>query len=325
MSSQTLNSLWHSSMSIQTAGYSHSTMHAEWWTWRQKRSLVGAHLKRLQPVRHLTSASYCALCFWDIVCCACHANKQPDSQKGQEIRGRFVSFAWDVGHKLTFLVLADDSQKVVKRSVLRLANCPENEMRLDENNLRLDKAAGKELWCLPDPNEVPAIVVSWVIAKITTHSQNVVSTDQKGNMEMKQKPHKKNGRVSVFIFEMLHLNLNLFALGGHNRSNDQHEMLKQIDAAGAHQVKLKFKVVFVESMSQRGLWRQSGACGLHGTKKCGMSLEYFKDLGAPGGFMDDDRRRTWWTEFWMLCMQSSCEFCVCSCWHAKWEMTLQSN
>jgi len=27
----------------------------------------------------------------------------------------------------------------------RLANCPENEMRLDENNLRLDKATGKEL------------------------------------------------------------------------------------------------------------------------------------------------------------------------------------
>jgi len=28
-----------------------------------KRPLVGAHLKRLQPVRHLTSASYCTLCF----------------------------------------------------------------------------------------------------------------------------------------------------------------------------------------------------------------------------------------------------------------------
>jgi len=46
---------------------------------------------------------------------------------------------------LTFLVLADDTQKVIKRSVLRLANCPENEMRLDENNLQLDKAAGQEL------------------------------------------------------------------------------------------------------------------------------------------------------------------------------------
>jgi len=83
--------------------------------------------------------------FWDIVHCARHANKQPGSQKGQEIRGRFVGFAWDVGHKLTFLVLADDTQKVIKQSVPRLADCPENEMRLDENNLRLDKAAGKEL------------------------------------------------------------------------------------------------------------------------------------------------------------------------------------
>jgi len=83
--------------------------------------------------------------FWDTACCARHANKQPGSQKGQEIRGRFVDFAWDVGHKLTFLVLAGDSRKVIKRSVLRLANCPENKMRLDENNLRLDEAAGKEL------------------------------------------------------------------------------------------------------------------------------------------------------------------------------------
>jgi len=83
--------------------------------------------------------------FWDIVYCACHANKQPGSQKGQEIRGCFVGFAWDVGHKLTFLVLTDDTRKVIKRSVLRLVDCPENEIRLDENNLRLDKAAGKEL------------------------------------------------------------------------------------------------------------------------------------------------------------------------------------
>jgi len=34
--------------------------------------------------------------FWDIVCCAKYANKQPGSQKGQEIRGRFVEFAFDV-------------------------------------------------------------------------------------------------------------------------------------------------------------------------------------------------------------------------------------
>jgi len=49
-----------------------------------------------------TPDSCILLCFmfWDIVHCACHANKQPGSQKGQEIRGRFVGFACDVGHKL---------------------------------------------------------------------------------------------------------------------------------------------------------------------------------------------------------------------------------
>ena len=85
--------------------------------------------------------------FWDAVCCVHHVNKQPGLQKGQEIQGRFVGFIWDTGHALTFLVLTDDIQKVIKHSVLQLANCPENEMRLDENNLRLDKAAGQELQC----------------------------------------------------------------------------------------------------------------------------------------------------------------------------------
>jgi len=83
--------------------------------------------------------------FWDIVYCARYANKQPGSQKGQEIRGRFVGFAFDVGHALTFLVLTDDTRKVFKRSVLRLAELPENEIRMDQNNLRLDKAAGETI------------------------------------------------------------------------------------------------------------------------------------------------------------------------------------
>ena len=83
--------------------------------------------------------------FWDVVYCARYANRQPGSQKGQEIRGRFVGFAWDVGHALTFLVLTDDTRKIIKRSVLRLADCPENQVRLDQNNLRLDKAAGETL------------------------------------------------------------------------------------------------------------------------------------------------------------------------------------
>ena len=83
--------------------------------------------------------------FWDVVYCARYTNKQPGLQKGQEVCGQFVGFAWDVGHALTFLVLTDDTQKVIKRSVLRLADCPENEVRMDQNNLQLDKAAGQTL------------------------------------------------------------------------------------------------------------------------------------------------------------------------------------
>jgi len=51
--------------------------------------------------------------FWDIVCCARCANKQPGSQKGKEMHGRFVRFVFDVGHALTFLVLTDDTRKVI--------------------------------------------------------------------------------------------------------------------------------------------------------------------------------------------------------------------
>jgi hypothetical protein len=83
--------------------------------------------------------------FWDVVYCTRYANEQPGSTKGQETRGRFVGFAWDVGHALTFLVLTDDTRTVIKRSKLRLADCPENEVRLDDNNLRLDQAAGQAI------------------------------------------------------------------------------------------------------------------------------------------------------------------------------------
>jgi len=81
------------------------------------------------------------LCFvlWDIVYCTRYANKQPGSQK-------FVGFAFDVGHALTFLVLTDDTRKVIKCSVLRLAELPENKIRMDQNsNLQLDKAAGETI------------------------------------------------------------------------------------------------------------------------------------------------------------------------------------
>ena len=60
---------------------------------------------------------------------------QPGSIKSSEIRGRFVGFAWSVGHALTFKVLTDDTQRIIHRSRLRLAK----EM---ENNLKLDVEAG---------------------------------------------------------------------------------------------------------------------------------------------------------------------------------------
>ena len=60
--------------------------------------------------------------FWDVVYVSRYKDneyfKQLGSEKSSEIRGRFVGFAWDVGHALTFKVLTDDTQKIIKRSQL---------------------------------------------------------------------------------------------------------------------------------------------------------------------------------------------------------------
>ena len=77
--------------------------------------------------------------FWDVVYCARLKDKDYNGQigndKSSEIRGRFVGFAWDIGHALTFMILTDDTQHIISRSRLRLAKVP-------ENNLKLDKEAG---------------------------------------------------------------------------------------------------------------------------------------------------------------------------------------
>ncbi len=79
--------------------------------------------------------------FWDVVYCARykdrHYKNQVGSEKSSEIRGRFVGFAWDVGHALTFKVLTDDTKKVICRSRLRLA-------KVSENNLKLEVEAGAD-------------------------------------------------------------------------------------------------------------------------------------------------------------------------------------
>ena len=80
-----------------------------------------------------------AFLFWDVVYVSRYDDDkysgQIGSEKSSEIRGRFVGFAWNVGHALTFKVLTDDSRKIICRSRLRLA-------KDGENNLKLNKEAG---------------------------------------------------------------------------------------------------------------------------------------------------------------------------------------
>ncbi len=77
--------------------------------------------------------------FWDVVYVSRYETSnyhgQIGSVKSSEIRGRFVGFAWNVGHALTFKVLTDDTKKIICRSRLRLA-------KDGENNLKLDTLAG---------------------------------------------------------------------------------------------------------------------------------------------------------------------------------------
>ena len=84
--------------------------------------------------------------FWDVVYVSRYKDKHYSggigTKKSDEIRGRFVGFSWNVGHALTFLILTDDSRKVISRSRVRLANVP-------ENNLKLDREAGEEPDGLP--------------------------------------------------------------------------------------------------------------------------------------------------------------------------------
>jgi hypothetical protein len=76
---------------------------------------------------------------WDVVYVKRYKNKhyqgQVGSKESSEIRGRFVGFSKNVGHALTFKILADDTQKIIHRSQVRLAS-------VGENNLKLDMEAG---------------------------------------------------------------------------------------------------------------------------------------------------------------------------------------
>ena len=73
--------------------------------------------------------------FWDVCYVARHKNKKFKNQLGSvesdEIRCHFVGFDWDVGHGLTFKWLTCDTNKVISRSVARLAKIPFNNLKLD--------------------------------------------------------------------------------------------------------------------------------------------------------------------------------------------------
>ena len=73
--------------------------------------------------------------FWDIV----YVSRSKDAtyngeighEKSSEIRGRFVGFAWSVGHAITFKVLNDNTQKIICQSRVRLFKDGDNKLKLD--------------------------------------------------------------------------------------------------------------------------------------------------------------------------------------------------
>ena len=73
--------------------------------------------------------------FWDIVYVSrdqdSSFNRQVGHEATNEIRCRFVGFAWNVGHALTFRVFNEKTRKFLERSQLRLGTEGENNIRLD--------------------------------------------------------------------------------------------------------------------------------------------------------------------------------------------------
>ena len=73
--------------------------------------------------------------FWDVVygtrLKSDTYKKLIGEEESSEVRGRFVGFANSVGHAMTFKILTDDTKKVICRSVIRLAQDGENNLKLD--------------------------------------------------------------------------------------------------------------------------------------------------------------------------------------------------
>ena len=74
--------------------------------------------------------------FWDVACVSRKGDSGFSNEVGDEdtdqIRGRFVGFAWDVGHHLTFKVLTEGkSRQVTHRSRLTLASEEYRYLRLN--------------------------------------------------------------------------------------------------------------------------------------------------------------------------------------------------
>jgi hypothetical protein len=110
--------------------------------------------------------------FWDVVKCSRYEDHeykgQVSSMKQSEIIGHFVGFSHNIGHKLTFLVLTDDTRSVISRSRVTLVKTEENNLKLDDDFGKLQnqvhvqsKHDGKE-----DSIKLPKIAMpSWILPK----------------------------------------------------------------------------------------------------------------------------------------------------------------
>ena len=139
--------------------------------------------------------------FWDIVYVPRYKEAgykgQIGSTKSSEVRGRFVGFAWDVGHALTFKILTDDTKKIICRSRVRLAKEGENNIKLDL--LSDDVSSRVFIKSKRDEDEdvvLPTIDISTDPFTVdeTTESAPVVEEAAKGATAPKSHGHKRSRR-----------------------------------------------------------------------------------------------------------------------------------
>jgi hypothetical protein len=125
---------------------------------------------------------------------------QLGSKKSDEIRGRFVGFADNVGHALTFKILTDDTKRIINRSRVRLANTPENNSKLDiEAGVAPERIYIKTKWDDIDEKKVRLPTIDLTVNPFAIDRTDVTEGPENSNAPdvLSETPHQDKPTVET--------------------------------------------------------------------------------------------------------------------------------